>query len=315
MGSDVGAGISAAHDIGVRIVGQLERVILGKHQVLRLAVASVLAGGHVLFEDGPGVGKTTLAKAMAASLGLDANRVQGTPDLLPSDITGLSVFDLTRSMWEYRAGPIFAGVVLFDEINRATPRCQSALFEAMAEGQVTVEGVTRPLPSPFLLLATQNPSSDTGTFPLGRTQRDRFAVGLSIGLPAPDVERRVVAGEGGPERILELGSVADAESLRAAQIAVRGLHVAPTLVDYAVTLVEATRPHTEGSGTPSPRAGIALIGLARAVAVLAGRDHARPEDVQVVAPWVLAHRSFPDMALSAAVDRVLSIVNTVPVRP
>jgi MoxR-like ATPase len=264
--------------------------VLDKVEAVCLTVAAVLAGGHVLIEDLPGVGKTSLAKALAASIGGTVGRVQGTPDLLPADITGFSVYNPASGDWTFRPGPVFHNVVLVDEVNRATPRAQSALLEAMAEGQVTVDGVVRPLPDPFCVLATQNPQTDAGTFPLAAGQRDRFSVVVSLGLPAREAERLVVLGEGGARALGELCPVGGVEQLRRARDDLERLHVAPPVIDYVLDVVDGVRRHPEVVGGVSPRGSQTLFRVARALAALDGRGYVTPDDVKAAASPVLSHR-------------------------
>jgi MoxR-like ATPase len=271
-------------------VSQVSTVVLDKVEAVRLTVAAVLAGGHVLIEDLPGVGKTSLAKALAASIGGTVGRVQGTPDLLPADITGFSVYNPASGQWTFRPGPVFHNIVLVDEVNRATPRAQSALLEAMAEGQVTVDGTVRPLPDPFCVLATQNPQTDAGTFPLAAGQRDRFAVVVSLGLPGRDAERQVVMGEGGVRALSELCPVGSVDQLLAAQDELERLHVAPPIVDYVLDLVDGVRHHPEVAGGVSPRGSQMLFRVARALAALDGRGYVTPDDVKAAALPALSHR-------------------------
>jgi MoxR-like ATPase len=265
-------------------------VVLDAEPAVRMTVAAVLAGGHVLIEDLPGVGKTSLAKAMAASIGGSVGRVQGTPDLLPADITGFSVFNPASGEWTFRPGPIFHNVVLVDEVNRATPRAQSALLEAMAEGQVTVDGIVRPLPEAFCVLATQNPLNDAGTFPLSAGQRDRFSVVVSLGLPAREAERAVVLGQGGAAALPELQAVARPDQFVAARRELEGLHAADPVVDYVLDIVEAVRRHVDVHSGVSPRGSQLLFRVSRALAALDGRGYVVPEDVKAAAPAVLSHR-------------------------
>ena len=276
--------------LGRALVAQVATVVLDAEPAVRMTVAAVLAGGHVLIEDLPGVGKTSLAKAMAVSIGGSVGRVQGTPDLLPADITGFSVFNPARAEWTFRPGPIFHDVVLVDEVNRATPRAQSALLEAMAEGQVTVDGVVRPLPEAFCVLATQNPLSDPGTFPLSAGQRDRFAVVVSLGLPARAAERAVVLGQGGAAALHQLQPVARPDQLVGAREELEVLHAADPVIDYVLDIVEGVRCHAEVHGGVSPRGSQLLFRVARALASLEGRGYVVPEDVKAAAPAVLSHR-------------------------
>ena len=276
--------------LGRALVAQVATVVLDAEPAVRMTVAAVLAGGHVLIEDLPGVGKTSLAKAMAVSIGGSVGRVQGTPDLLPADITGFSVFNPARAEWTFRPGPIFHDVVLVDEVNRATPRAQSALLEAMAEGQVTVDGVVRPLPEAFCVLATQNPLSDAGTFPLSAGQRDRFAVVVSLGLPGRAAERAVVLGQGGVAALHQLQPVARPDQLVGAREELELLHAADPVIDYVLDIVEGVRCHPEVHGGVSPRGSQLLFRVARALASLEGRGYVVPEDVKAAAPAVLSHR-------------------------
>jgi MoxR-like ATPase len=266
------------------------RVLVGKTEAIELLLVALLADGHVLLEDVPGIGKTTLAKALARSLGCTFRRIQCSPDLTPSDILGVAVYDQRTAVFTFHPGPIFAQVVLVDEINRATPRTQSALLEAMEERQVTAEGETRPLPSPFLVIATQNPIELEGTFPLPEAQLDRFLLRLRLGYPTEPEERALLARFRAENPLTTLAPVTDAERLVAAQRACRHVFVEADVEDYLVRLVRATREHPLVELGASPRATLALYRAAQARAALHGRDFVLPDDVKALASAVLAHR-------------------------
>lgn len=274
----------------LRLVAGIERVVHGRRAAVELVVCAVLAGGHVLVEDVPGSGKTTLARAVARSLGGSFRRVQGTSDLLPADITGSGVWDPARGGLTYVPGPLFANVVLVDELNRAPARTQSAFLEAMDEGAVTVDGVRHQLPDPFVLLATQNPIEQYGTYPLPEGQLDRFAVCLSLGANDPLTERRVVREQLERATVDDLDAVTTPAALSAVRAQTRRTHVADAVLDHALSLVEATREHPEVALGASTRAGLVLVRCAQARALLAGRDHVVPDDVKAVAVSVLGHR-------------------------
>jgi MoxR-like ATPase len=305
-----------ADGVGAAIATNVERVLLGKREQVRIVVAALLAGGHVLIEDAPGVGKTLLAKAVARSIGGTVGRVQGTADLLPADITGVTIFDQERRDWDFRPGPLFNHVLLVDEINRATPRAQSALLEAMAEGHTTVDGSQHDLPEPFLVLATQNPFGDAGTFPLIAGEYDRFAVSVSLGLPGRDVERELLRGNGGLAALDALDAVTDPSELARCQREVAAMHVASAVEEYVLDIAEATRvggPSSPGDRGISPRATQALLAVAKGCAATVGRSYVTPDDVQTVASAVLAHRMQGDTttglsAASAAVAEMLTSV-------
>ena len=268
----------------------VNQVLLGKESQVRLALACLLAKGHLLIEDMPGVGKTTLSYALARVLGLDYQRVQFTSDLLPGDILGTSVFDQNSGQFSFHPGPIFTGLVLADEINRATPKTQSALLEAMEEGQVSIEGTTRPLPKPFFVIATQNPIGQSGTFNLPESQLDRFLMRLSLGYPARTAEKALLLGESRRAVLPRLQVVLEREELIALQGEVVKVRVSDALVDYVLRLVEATRSQPQFAWGLSPRGSLALLAAARAWALLDRRDYVIPEDVQAVLPAVAGHR-------------------------
>lgn len=268
----------------------IDRVLLGKELQVRLALTCLLARGHLLLEDLPGMGKTTLSHALARVLGLGFQRIQFTADLLPGDILGTSVFDKESAQFVFHPGPIFAELILADEINRATPKSQSALLEAMEEGQVTIEGATRPLPSPFFVIATQNPVTQGGTFALPESQLDRFLMRLSLGYPARAAEKALLLAGPGRQRLPELEPVLDHAMLAEIQAEIPRVRVSDALVDYVLRLVEATRSQPQFAWGLSPRGSLALLAAARAWAYLAGRDYVIPEDVQAVLPAVAGHR-------------------------
>ncbi|MBI3284308.1 MAG: MoxR family ATPase [Burkholderiales bacterium] len=276
-----------------QVAQQVGRVIIGKDRQIRQALVCLLAGGHLLIEDVPGVGKTTLAHALAISLGLKFNRLQFTSDLLPADVVGISIFEREKGQFIFHPGPIFAQVLLADEINRATPKTQSSLLEAMEERQVTAEGRTRALPQPFFVIATQNPAHQVGTFALPESQLDRFLMCLSLGYPDAAAERALLLGEDRRSLLAQLPAVMQAGELLQAQQQLRQIHTSPALIDYVQALAQATRQGDLFAEGMSPRAAIALLQAARAWAALEGRDHVLPEDVQAVLIPVIAHRLRP----------------------
>jgi len=290
------------------VIDNVERVIVGKRQAIELVMVALLCEGHVLIEDVPGTGKTMLARSVAASLGLSFKRLQCTPDLLPNDITGVSIFNQKAGEFEFRPGPAFVHVLLADEINRATPRTQSALLECMGEGQVTVDGVTRPLSRPFLVLATQNPIEYEGTFPLPEAQLDRFLLKLAVGYPSPPDEGQMLLNLQREHPITALGQVVDGSQLIELQRLVWEAHVDDTVRDYVVRLVQATRHHPDLALGASPRGSLALFKTAQALAILRGRDYVIPDDVKSLAMPALAHRLIvrPESALRGySADRIL----------
>ena len=273
-----------------QVIVQTSRIILGKEGQIRLALACLLARGHLLIEDVPGVGKTTLAHALACALGLNFHRIQFTSDMLPADIVGVSTFDRERGTFKFHPGPIFAQLVLADEVNRATPKTQSALLEAMEEKQVTIEGETRKLPSPFFVIATQNPSNQIGTFPLPESQLDRFLMRIELGYPDRDAERALLAGAERRDLLGLIKPCLEPMQILEIQREVSQIHTAPPLIEYVQALVEHTRRTSGLRNGLSPRAGLALVHAARAWAYLDGRNAVLPEDIQAVLSGVATHR-------------------------
>jgi len=295
------------------VLAQLNTVIAGKPMQVRDSVVCLLAGGHLLIEDLPGVGKTTLAHALARTLGLAFSRVQFTADLMPSDLLGVSVYDRVREAFIFHPGPIFAQLLLADEINRASPKTQSALLEAMEEEQVSVEGQTRPLPQPFFVIATQNPHDQLGTYQLPESQLDRFLMRISLGYPERAAERTLLTGSARRGMVERLPALLDAAGLSELQAAVARVHVADPLLDYVQDLTAATRSGRWFLQGLSPRAAIALTHAARAQALVAGRDYVAPDDVQAILPQCVAHRMIPvGDAGRGAVEQVRAMIDAVP---
>jgi MoxR-like ATPase len=311
------ASIEKAVALGDALCNNVERVLVGKGEQVRLAIYCLLAGGHALIEDVPGVGKTTLAKALARSINGRFERIQFTPDLLPSDVLGINIFDPTDRSFHFRPGPVFANILLADEINRATPKTQSGLLESMEERQVTLDGVTHPLDSPFMVLATQNPVEFAGTFPLPEAQLDRFTLRISLGYLDVSAEIDMLDRFDNADPLADLQAVADEDDVRAAQAAVAAVHVAPEIKDYIVRTVAATRDHPDLSLGASPRASLALFRLAQAQAVCDGRDFVLPDDVKNLVIPVLIHRLLfkPSAEMRGATpERVLhQLLDTQPV--
>ncbi len=296
-----------------RLSDQISTIIVGKRPQIEDSIACLLAGGHLLIEDVPGVGKTTLAHALAVSLGLRFSRVQFTADLMPSDLVGVSVFERSKESFIFHPGPVFAQVLLADEINRAGPKTQSALLEAMEEHQVSVDGETRPLPKPFFVIATQNPTDQLGTYPLPESQLDRFLMCITLGYPDRQSERALLSGEDRRHVIERLGAVMNPAELMEAQQAVFGIHVSDALLDYLQALIAATRSGQWFVEGLSPRAGIAILRAARARALLGQRDYVAPDDVQAILPQTVAHRLTPvGDAGRGAVEQVRAMLEAVP---
>ncbi len=305
---------SALSDHIDRLIDQISTIIVGKRPQIEDSVACLLAGGHLLIEDVPGVGKTTLAHALAVSLGLRFSRCQFTADLMPSDLIGVSVYERSSETFVFHQGPVFTQVLLADEINRAGPKTQSALLEAMEEHQVSVEGHTRALPEPFFVIATQNPTDQLGTYPLPESQLDRFLMCITLGYPDAKSERALLAGQDRREAIHALAPVMTPQELLAAQKAVLAVHASEALLDYLQALIAATRSGRWFVEGLSPRAGIALLRAAKARALISQRDYVAPDDVQAVLPQAVAHRLVPVAGAGRGrVEQVRAMIDAVPV--
>ena len=299
------------------VVTNIEHVIQGKPEVIELVLLCLVSGGHLLIEDVPGVGKTSLAKALAASIDGSFGRIQFTPDLLPTDVVGLTVWDRNRSAFDFRPGPVFNNIVLADEINRASPKTQSALLESMAEAQVTVDGTTYQLADPFMVIATQNPIEHEGTYPLPESQLDRFLMRVSVGYPTAQAELDILEAHGDHDALADISAVISAAQIAALATAARGVHVAPGLKGYLVDLANATRRHPSLALGMSPRATLALQRVARSRAAAEGRSYVVPDDLKALAEPVLAHRLLvtPEAQLQGvtAADALAEVLHAVPV--
>jgi MoxR-like ATPase len=309
-------------ETGEKVVANVERVIVGKHNEVRLALVALMCRGHLLIEDVPGTGKTVLAKAVARSLGCSFRRIQFTPDLLPSDVTGLSIYNQKTQEFEFRPGPIMAQVVLADEINRATPKTQSSLLECMDERQATIDGISHPMPDPFLVIATQNPIEYEGTFALPEAQLDRFMLRIRMGYPAPIDEIVILDEQKRIHPLDQLDTVCGVDELRELQAAVREIHVESSVSEYIVRLVNGTRNHPDVYLGASPRGSIALYRASQALAGLLGRDYVVPDDVKALAEPALAHRliiktssTIHDIQAGQVVRELLETLPVEPVRP
>jgi MoxR-like ATPase len=307
--------MSQVQNFAERVISNIERVIVGKRDTVELIVAGLLCQGHILIEDVPGVGKTMLARSLARSLGCSFSRIQFTPDMLPSDVTGVSIFNQSTREFEFRPGPVMAQVVLADEINRATPKTQAALLEAMEERQVTVDGVTHPLPQPFMVLATQNPIEYEGTFPLPEAQLDRFLLRIRLGYPEKEDEVNILERQQFRHPIEELEQVASVEDVLQMQEAVKSVYAAPAVKRYMVELTRQTRQHAEVYLGASPRGSLALYRAGQTRAAMVGRDFVLPDEVKALALPALAHRVIPgpaarlrDVTAERIVEEVVEIV-------
>jgi MoxR-like ATPase len=298
-----------------KIIDTTGNILLGKHEVVKLSIACLLARGHLLIEDLPGVGKTTLAHTLAHLLGLQYQRIQFTSDLLPSDIIGVSVYERSEQHFVFHQGPVFAQLVLADEINRATPKAQSALLEAMEERQVTTDGVTHALPEPFFVIATQNPAHQVGTFPLPESQLDRFLMRLRIGYPEREAERELLSGEDRRQILIKIPALIDTRKLTEYQQRVSEIHVSDALIDYCQDILAYSRTSADYRHGLSPRAGLAILQGARAWALIEGRNMVLPEDLQAILPATIGHRLQPagDSAEPQGESLVMNLISAVPI--
>lgn len=302
-----------SHEKLNQVVDSANRIILGKPEAVSLSLACLLAGGHLLIEDLPGMGKTTLAHTMATLLGLNYQRIQFTSDLLPADLLGVSIYDRAAEEFHFHPGPIFSQLVLADEINRATPKTQSALLEAMEEKQITVEGETRELPKPFFVVATQNPLHQVGTFPLPESQLDRFLMRISLGYPGAEMERKLLKGEGGRNSLAHAGTSITRVELDSWQQSINAVFVAEPILDYVQALVSASRHNPKIPHGLSPRAAQALLGAGKSWAWLAGRNQVLPEDIQAVWVAVASHRITSGTSLEEAEALALELLHSIPI--
>ncbi len=307
--------VTKIKDILDNIVKEIGRVILGKEEAIRLSLTCLLARGHLLIEDLPGVGKTTLSHVFASTLGLDYQRIQFTSDLLPADILGISIYDRDSSTFSFHPGPIFSQLILADEVNRATPRAQSALLEAMEESQVTVEGKTRSLPEPFFVIATQNPSNQIGTFPLPESQLDRFTMRIELGYPNSEAERELLRGSDRRQLLKHITPTIDSDQLIAMQLQAESIHASEALLNYLQSLLDYSRRSVDYTNGLSPRAGLAVLRCARAWALMHGHPQVLPEDIQQVLPSIIGHRLniIQDNGQETQEDSAAHLIKQVPI--